>query len=46
MSVAPFVPSPAEVIRKMLDMVQPVQGEILYDLGCGDGRIVVMAARD
>jgi ubiquinone/menaquinone biosynthesis C-methylase UbiE len=46
MSVAPFVPSPAEVIRKMLDMVQPIQGEILYDLGCGDGRIVVMAARD
>ncbi|MCJ7506034.1 class I SAM-dependent methyltransferase, partial [Candidatus Bathyarchaeota archaeon] len=46
MSVAPFVPSPAEVIRKMLDMAQPTEGEILYDLGCGDGRIVVIAARD
>ena len=46
MSVAPFVPSPEEVIRKMLDMAQPTQGEILYDLGCGDGRIVVIAARD
>jgi precorrin-6B methylase 2 len=46
MSVAPFVPSPAEVIRKMLDMAHPAKGEILYDLGCGDGRIVMMAARD
>lgn len=46
MSVAPFVPSPEEVIHKMLDMARPTQREVLYDLGCGDGRIVVIAARD
>jgi predicted RNA methylase len=46
MSVAPYVSSPDEVVRKMLDMVQLRKGEVLYDLGCGDGKIVVMAARD
>jgi ribosomal protein L11 methylase PrmA len=29
----------------MLDMAQVRQGDVLYDLGCGDGRIVVAAAR-
>lgn len=46
MSVAPYVSSPEEVVRKMLDTAQLKKGETLYDLGCGDGRIVVMAARD
>lgn len=46
MSVAPFVPSSEEVVRKMLDMAQLGREKILYDLGCGDGRIVIMAARD
>ena len=46
MSVAPYVSSPEEVVRKMLDMVQLRRGEVVYDLGCGDGRIVIMAARD
>ena len=46
MSVAPYVSSPEEVVRKMLDMAQLREGEVLFDLGCGDGRIVVMAARD
>jgi len=35
-----------EVVRKMLDMAQLRRGEALFDLGCGDGRIVVIAARD
>jgi len=30
----------------MLDMAQLIRGEVLWDLGCGDGRIVVIAARD
>jgi predicted RNA methylase len=46
MSVAPYVSSPEEAVRKMLDMAQLRRGEVLYDLGCGDGRIVVIAARD
>jgi len=46
MSVAPYVSSPEEVVRKMLDLAQLKEGEVLYDLGCGDGRIVVMAAKD
>jgi len=40
-----YVPTPNDVVEKMLDMVKPKKGELLYDLGCGDGRIVVMAAR-
>ena len=46
MSVAPYVSAPKEAVRKMLDMTQLRRGEVLYDLGCGDGRIVVIAARD
>jgi len=46
MSVAPYVSSPEEVVRKMLDIARLRRGEILYDLGCGDGRIVIMAAKD
>ncbi len=46
LSVAPFVSSPEEVVRKMLDMAQLRKGDVLFDLGCGDGRIVIMAAKD
>lgn len=46
MSLAPFVPSSTEVVRAMLQIAQLLPGETLYDLGCGDGRIVVMAAQE
>ena len=46
MSVAPYISTPESVVRKMLDMAQLRRGEILYDLGCGNGRIVLIAARD
>jgi len=46
MSVAPYLASPEETVRRMLDMAQLIRGEVLWDLGCGDGRIVVIAARD
>jgi precorrin-6B methylase 2 len=46
MSIAPYLSSPEEAVRKMLDMAQLRRGEVLCDLGCGDGRIVVIAARD
>jgi len=44
-SLAPYVPSPPDVVEKMLQMADLKEGEMLYDLGCGDGRILIMAAR-
>ena len=41
-----YVPTPEERVQAMLQMAQVQQGEKLYDLGCGDGRIAVAAARD
>jgi len=40
-----YVPTPDDVVAKMLDLVKLKKGEVLYDLGCGDGRIVVAAAK-
>ncbi len=40
-----FVPTPQEVVDKMLELAQLKNGDVLYDLGCGDGRIVVTAAK-
>lgn len=45
-TVEPFVPIPQDVISKMLALARPIPGETLYDLGSGDGRIVIAAARD
>jgi len=40
-----YVPTPQEVVDKMLEMAQVTKNDIVYDLGCGDGRIVVTAAK-
>jgi len=40
-----FVPTPQDVVDKMLEMAKVQKGDLIYDLGCGDGRIVVTAAR-
>lgn len=40
-----FIPTPKVVVRKMLQLAQLRRGEKLYDLGAGDGRILVEAAR-
>ncbi len=42
--LAPFVPTPMAVMEKMLEMAEVDETDILYDLGCGDGRIVILAA--
>jgi len=40
----PYVPSKPEVVATMLRMAKVAKGDVLYDLGCGDGRIVITAA--
>jgi SAM-dependent methyltransferase len=41
----PYVPTPPDVVEAMLNLGGVKKGDILYDLGCGDGRIVIMAAQ-
>jgi len=43
--LAPFVPSPQRVVDRMLEMAAPKAGETVFDLGCGDGRVLVTAAQ-
>jgi ubiquinone/menaquinone biosynthesis C-methylase UbiE len=45
MSLAPFVASPPNVVERMLELAELKPGETLYDLGCGDARIVMLAAQ-
>ena len=42
----PYVPTPQEVVDEMLKLANIQKGDILYDLGCGDGRIVITAAKE
>jgi tRNA G37 N-methylase Trm5 len=42
--LAPFVSSPVHIVERMLEMAHLKAGETLYDLGSGDGRIVIAAA--
>lgn len=42
----PYVPTPEEVVQEMLRMAGVTREDLVYDLGCGDGRIVITAARD
>ena len=46
MYIAPYVPTPPQVIRQMLVLAQLKAGEVFFDLGAGDGRAVIMAAKD
>ena len=41
----PYVPTKQEVVEEMLRMAGVKPGDVVYDLGCGDGRIVVTAAQ-
>ena len=41
----PYVPTPQDVVDRMLALARIRKDDVVYDLGCGDGRIVVTAAR-
>ena len=45
-SVAPYVPTPMGVVRTMLELVGAGPGDIVIDLGCGDGRFLTMAVEE
>jgi SAM-dependent methyltransferase len=40
-----YVPTPQEVVDKMLEVAKVTEKDVVYDLGCGDGRIVCTAAK-
>jgi SAM-dependent methyltransferase len=44
-SLAPYVPTPEEVVDRMLALAEVKSTDVVYDLGCGDGRIPIAAAR-
>jgi len=41
----PMTPTPYEVVEAMVDLASPSGNDVLYDLGCGDGRIVIAAVQ-
>jgi 16S rRNA A1518/A1519 N6-dimethyltransferase RsmA/KsgA/DIM1 with predicted DNA glycosylase/AP lyase activity len=42
--LAPYYPTPPSIVQKMLEIAGLIKGEKMFDLGSGDGRIVMMAA--
>jgi len=45
-SVAPYVPTPVSVVRRMLELAKAGADDTVYDLGCGDGRILFTAVEE
>jgi len=44
-NLAPYIPAPQTVVEKMLEAARVKPGDVVYDLGSGDGRIVIAAAQ-
>lgn len=40
---APFVPTPMRAVRRMLELAKIKTGDVVVDIGCGDGRLPIMA---
>ncbi len=45
LSGAPFVPTPGRLVRSMVELARVKRGERVYDVGCGDGRFLIAAAK-
>ncbi len=43
--LAPYVATPLDVVERMLRLARVGPSDVVYDLGCGDGRVVIMAAQ-
>ena len=43
--LAPYVPTPQDVVDRMLSLAAVGKNDVVYDLGCGDGRIPITAAK-
>ena len=44
-NLAPYIATPEDVVERMLTLAQVTRDDVVYDLGCGDGRIPIAAAR-
>ncbi len=42
----PYVPTPEHVVRRMLELANVGPDDVVFDLGCGDGRILIIAAKE
>jgi SAM-dependent methyltransferase len=40
-----YIPTPSEIISSALSLAKIVKGDVIYDLGCGDGRVAIAAAK-
>ncbi len=45
-SLAPYVPSPVNIVREMLQLAEVGSNDVVYDLGCGDGRILFISVEE
>lgn len=45
-SLAPYVPSPLNIVREMLTLANAGSDDVVYDLGCGDGRVLFTAVEE
>lgn len=44
-TLAPYIPTPQDVVDRMLELAEVTSKDTVYDLGCGDGRVVITAAK-
>ena len=44
-TLAPYIPTPQDVVDRMLALAEVTSKDTVYDLGCGDGRVVITAAK-
>ena len=43
---APWIPTPLSTVKLMLEMAEINENDVVYDLGCGDGRILIITVRN